>query len=1693
MSLALTLLSELADLVSARLREADGELALRIDYLSRVDAEGLCRLVQARVSVAEASVHVLIADRAPENELEMTPQKAIELRNRKVSNLCLLIPSDVADSAASSLANAFAIFDLEEAFARCASSLLAGLPQDVRSALGPVRLALRSRSVIRGEAWCTYLCALREEPTLARAGLELWRLGLIPDGGDDFQVRLIYNREAAGKLARPARAHATVQDRVESLGLLPGDVKSDLLAYLREYRLSDASAWLPGLAALERVGHISFERWRFASEVSDLECIEVLSLLTATGAPEKYALLAQPDGPGGQLLAYVGKKKHMVIKWSSVPDTPADVSRWRVQLMSVDAEDDDPDLPVVSVTAKTRRARIPLDIDLETLSGRAVRAQVTALDEYDTPLRGTDGEPTVDYSDEFWLADQTDADSPEGGPSGRATVASFPLARLRALIEMGTTELTEQPGSKWESGALDFYSLTLNGRRTVRIGMGSPQRELETFVLAHPEQCGRLSARIRPGDTVDVERDVKVIDCRSLRDSELATRFWARRKELFRLIRGQEPRDLVETCSWGPDLTKKVRAYAAAYRDLLGADDRELAAEALRIDMLRLSIVGATGEEKALVVLPTHPLRMLWFAAYADLLKVWEQRVVETSGSKHGLLDFSLLDRVAPLNFPALVHYAGEEAYLFAQNLRFFWGVALPIASRDPARRVAAVAAALGLPDDEVGLTDLPSGRVTEELHSYLEVHPYVRALRLSVINPGSGTFVADALRRFYARKEDLESQTTELPKMEVIAHSERPLPLTLPSLARLQRDLYEVQPGGTRQHLVPFFTVALRAIDEVGEVPGGAVNATMLIDYLQPELKASPSTVLEESCSFYGLLARLTSSFESDDEGCSWFYHLAYSDGGGRVRHPAQPGYTAELVETQQRFLAALGANAELDGSGTLPAICVHLSQEQRMEVDRIHARSDWVVTLDRFLGVELFDDPSDVNVAASSRKYLLDHAPEFLEGLGHRMMVTTTHRGEIEGVLSRAMSELGFDMVEESAGEVLEHLKTISGRLALRVLGDDGLAREAVSLGVVAAYLKARGELDNSILVPVDAHPELFGVHRVQASTGPRLRCDLIRVQLTRGRMTATFIEVKSRSAGIKSTDLLDRIADQVESTEDVFRELFFRESERLDHVLQRSRLATILRFYLRRGRRYGLVSSEEDYERLWELVSRLETGVPDLSVKRWGFIVNLLAEPDESIQHRGTLIRLVTAKDVFDIGMSVSVALPRTAALEEPASPPPVTANDTLATPVTTEEADDVPDATPEEDFPAVVEMPDVSGGSESEGTEWKQEPEDVGVEKTPSEGSSEEGLETVEDEPGDQDQDDRRGVSVELGRTVIDREPVLWQPSVQGSPHMFVLGIPGQGKSVTVARVLCETDRQSLAAIVLDFHGEFADPDGPYAAECSPLVLDASLGLPFSPFEAGVSSRPEAWKTNCYTASEIFQYICDLGDIQRDGVYRALRESYEDIGYGVGEGHGVPTVSSVFQKLEELEAQGVVKNVVPRVRPLLEFGLFTDDSEPEHHLQEMLLKGLVVDVHNLELETQRLAAGAFLLRRIYRSMTSWGVTDHLRLAIVLDEAHRLARDVTLPKIMKEGRKFGVAIVVSSQGLADFHQDVVGNAGTKIVFRTNHLQSKKVAGFLKGPKNADLASAIEQLGVGQAYVQTPEMPTAERVFMTPARPLA
>ena len=853
---------------------------------------------------------------------------------------------------------------------------------------------------------------------------------------------------------------------------------------------------------------------------------------------------------------------------------------------------------------------------------------------------------------------------------------------------------------------------------------------------------------------------------------------------------------MVETVRWSTELTSRARAYARAYRDVvaeaeIGGDTRA----PLLIDTLQLRLEDSGRAEQAIVVFPTHPLRILWYAAYAELMARWEAQLLAAGSNRKHLVDLDLLERVAPVNMPAFCVTPEGEPFLFAGNLRFFWGVALPIGSRDPGRRTADVARALGLPDAEVTLADVPPASVAREIDAYLGLHPYLRSLRVEAANVGSGAFIADAIRKVYDESRWDETDDRSVPRLELTVRAPAPLPADIRPLADLRPDLYGMRPPGANSHLNPFFAYGIKELDGPADAKD-EVNVAISIDRLEPTIEAVPDAV-GDSSSFYGLLCRFVASYTSSADGARWTHRLLLPSQSARDRHPVVPTLTDDLAETQRAVLRGVAAVIGAE-DGDLPAVIATVRPEDRGVIDGIHARADWVVTLDRFLGPEFFDDPGNADMSRVARTYVLDYGPEFLEGLGHRLMVTTSRRDEVLAVLSRAMDELGFGLVEDSVGEVLSHLKTVSGRLALRVVGDDAHAREAVSLGVVTSYLGSKGLLNDAILIPVDAHPELFGPNAPREASS-RSRCDLLRVRFGRGRMDVAFIEVKSRSAAAQSEELMQRIAEQIQATEDVVRALFFRrDPPRLDRTLQRSRLATILRFYFGRSQRYGLITSDESLRMMSDSIDRVESGIPEMSPNGLG-LSSICSASRSRPSASGTRPSSSSRHKIWQPqGSSPSCPRPRSTK-----RPPLRPHRDTPA--VVAIASSKVEPATPATSASIVPPRGQNRAVARSPARRCPRPTRPRGPAadqttpvtlKAPSNRDTAASLAEVREAdtqpPGDRPTSSPDmapdALVVPLGERVGHSDVVDWRPSVRGSPHLFVLGIPGQGKSWTIAQIL-----------------------------------------------------------------------------------------------------------------------------------------------------------------------------------------------------------------------------------------------------------------------------------------------------------------
>ncbi|MDN5852062.1 MAG: DUF87 domain-containing protein, partial [Actinomycetia bacterium] len=1643
-------LESIAAQIATELEGSDAGHCVRIDSIRRADAALLVEAVRDRLTYGAADVHVLV-DRSgdADGKLSVPAERAVELRNRKERPLVLMVPVG-SGSAASSLDNSFARIDVTRLLATAAATLVESIADaEIRAAVGQVARELgRNRPV---EAWARYVATVAADPTWEMVGAALWMVGLVPDlSGPELVGRLPRNAACVRAIARPARAVASVADRLTSAELDEGETRNRIARFLTgpDVDLSDASAWT---AMLPR--DLTFDAWPLAGRTRvEITSLRLDTFLKDDGTLRTGTRLNQ-DNPGDLPYIETGPDASgtVTVVWRTDPPKTDAVDRWLLEALPP-ADLRDPDsAPVARQTVKgdKRRATVRIEIAEEDVADSALLVvRLTAIDADGQPVLLRSGADAVDETQQFAVRWEED---PLPGTTRRASAPSLAQARLQAALE-GQDDLREESPT-WDGGA---FSVRLGSRRTTLLALSPALVSLQDKLLQARGRAVAWEADGRLGEVLETDAFEPVAGV-------LPPAFTDRRRRLFEKLENRRPRYAVETLQWDDELRQEVSAYCQTYRRALdSAPDDETRTTLLALDTVRLSI-DTVGHPPiaAVVVLPLHPLRLAWAAEYDATLTRWAgelSTVGRTAAKRKQSVDARLTRRITPANLPFAIYGVNGLPYVYAREATLGTGIYLHADEAEPGAAVQAVFEVLGLDRRDVA-TDLPPSAVAERIAAYRAVNPGQDGLRVIAYNAGSGELLARALGESVLREPERDEDLAAPPaRLELTAYSNRPSYTDpVPALADLQQAVASQQVRGARSHLAPPLGLTVRPHDRLAQDQEAAnigVVADLAVTRTADSVSVGAVAVPDAATSFRNLL---TPAQTQRVAAPTPMWRTAPA-----VRLRNRDG-AVDAVDAHRSYQAALAIALGYPG-GPL-ALTASLNAAELATLQAAHERSDWVVTLDRNLGVDLFAAAPD----SGAPPYLLDYAPDFLEGLGPRLTVTTTHRGEVQRLLADAMAGLDLAAVDESVRVVLDHLQVVSGRLALRLVGRSTLATEAVSLAALIAHLRRRGELDGCLVVPVDAHQEVFG--DLRGDSGVR-RCDVIIVRTTARTMRMECIEVKSRRAAALPAALVDDVVDQLDATVAMLHDTFFRaDPPRIDAELQRARLGGILRHHADRALAMGLLDPRRRGE-VERMIEKVEDGVFVPEIGRRGYVVSLSGAAGFPAEHRGVKIDVLTAADLGQVGLTsrrgMAAPIPDWTATpampveqQPPARPrPSPQPRPTPPVPYTPPQRETV-EVTAE--LPAVTPRPPTP---DDETTVTITDPlrgVDVPVPPptpVPTAGVSE----------------PPQVVEVALGQDAHAAE-VQWRISTSGSPHLFVLGIPGQGKSVTTRRILNSFAEQGLPALVVDFHGDMAASPAGGAA-----VLDAAQGLPISPFEL---DEPGRYREASWELSEVIGYVCGLGEIQRNAVYDGVRAIYEAKGFPRPAGpDDWPTMDDLPTAVAAVDTSARTRSVVARLRPLSDFGLFAAEAG-NRPFTDLLRQGVVIDVHGLMEQVQR-AAGAFVLRKVYREMFRWGQTKQLRVAVVLDEAHRLARDVTLPKIMKEGRKYGVAVVVASQGVEDFHPDVLGNAGTKVAFRCNYPQSRKVAGFLRGRSGQDMSEALEQLSVGQAYVSTPDHAAARKVFM-------
>ena len=1647
-------------LVDALAGELERMLAGAVDgHCVRVDDidEQLAGRLAADLAGRVPGVDVLVLRARPSVAREVAPERAIELRNRKQRPLLLLVPLGEG-SAASSLDNSFE--------RRPALDVFIAIESELRSRLvgGPLRdgvAQLRSARRGQAEAWAELLAELCVSPSEEALGRNLWRIGLVPDLGPNPSSRLALNALATRAISRPSRPTSSLDERFNTGGLAEGAWRGALRAFCQSQQLTNPHAW--GRRIGEVRPDLSFHQWQLAEAIEDdLVRLELDPFLLPDGKLTRSGLKI---GDGGEMTLEVpeGQTVSLTVTWKTDPAKVAAVHSWRLAVVPPsDLRDDDPEpLAVQSVKGDKRRGTLKVSVEDDALSaGNRFVVSLIAVGEHGEPVNLVDGSRAAADSQEFQIL----LGGEPATPTRRSAAVSLPEAAVRAALD-GMDELTEDQVT-WDLPG-QVFGLRLGNRRSVQIRVSAVLIDLQRRTARAADRPLRFRAKGSYGSILPAEsvEEVDVVLPRALKRA---------RTDFLTEVGLRVPRDTVESLSWDEGLRALVGTYVAAYRRALeSAEDPAGIRDLLLLDGLSLSVRRSNTTIDAVVLPPLHPLRLGWVGEHDAVLRGWASSLttVMPKQARKAQVDVSLMSRVVASNYPFTVIDGDGRLAVYAEELTHGAGLYLVPSNSDSEAAAEAAVSVLGLERKGSALM-ASSGLVAERFRAYEMAHEPGEALRILAVRPGAGQMLAGALEEFIAGEgaSGDEGAIGEDPhRLEVIGYTDsaaysRPVP----ALLDLQHALRDNKFERGSNHLLPPLAVAVRATDRLLEDTQSA-HVALVQDVGRSQ--AGWSEASPRAASFGDLLVPVTTNRREGEGGLVWESVPVTGSRPGRTGTDL-----AGVHAAHQRAIARMFERAD----GDVPAVQVVLDGDHLAQLRSVHERADWVVSVDRFVGVDLYEAPRP----GESEAYILDYAPDFVEGIGDRLTVTTAHRQEVEQLLASAMTELGLHEVSHSVGSVLSTLAVVSGRLALRLIGDTSRAREAVSLAAVISHLRETGELDGQIVIPVDAHNEIFGAAVRDENDGTR-RCDLLLVKVGQRSFKIECVEVKSRQEARLPQALADIILDQLTDTRRLLESRFFAsDPPRVDGELQRARLASLLHYYADRSAAHGLIEESKLLD-IHRYIDRIEESGERADITLRGFVISLNGAHGMKKKYGEIPMTVLTAADLGRLGFTTRVA-------DQPDAD--------HATDVSVREIEG-PDRETRGPAPRAGNLPAIASEQVSAdgAAPSRPQPGPIGGNDAPAE-HSDAGL-TAGGRGGRDDDAAERGagtaalrsdsaegagsasprhLAVALGQTSTGNA-VMWNLSTQGSPHALIVGIPGQGKSVTTRRIIGEFARQGLPSLVFDFHGDMAA-----APPLGARVIDAALGLPFSPFEPEVGpGRPI--NTIAWQIAEIIGFVTQLGRIQQNHVYKALVQAYAAYGWvGTTPGTGVPSMQDFADSIEAVEKGAQGKNARERLSPLTDFGLFADDGADSFHSLTGA-GGVVVDLSKLGLEEVQAFGAAFVLRRVYREMFAWGQSDQLRLGVVLDEAHRMAKDPTLPLLMKEGRKFGVSVVVASQSVEDFHDDILRNVGAKIIFRTNYPASRKVAGLLRGRGDADLSSEIEKLGVGAAYVSTPDETRARRVYMT------
>ena len=1643
--------------LKTKLLEKQRNHCMRVDYLPNPVMNFACEKLNTDAELKAKNVEAFVLTAHAKNDYEIESGRLIELRNRlNFGVLVVFIPQGFRGVAEDSYdIHTFEAYDLAGVLNEHKKSMISSFSEKEQNIINAVFYSNPVKKQ-RIENQLKYLLALKMDGcSWETAGAYLYYLNLIPDlklKEEDAQQRIQRNCECVDNLCDSDKTLFIAIDSMVNKGLDPNhnSIKKHLLEFFRNRNQVKVNEWTEAILQDEDWrSKISFDKWKFKDLAGEAIELYLESFRDKDGNPLSHTGLFLE---GDNLVASTNAK--MRVKWKTNPRKTPKVSQFVIVLERDEETDSSNELHRKTAKGTTEQVNFPFkDVDLEPGEEWLVHIRIVALDENKSIMffitEDGKSEPIQDISEPFYLRGE-ESDTIGGETKRYNKIRNVAEATFKATYRF--RKEIEIHNQSWETGRKLLFRIKTIPRETYQIVLNNLLYDLELKTLQDPFGCGVWNVNILNRGFLE-SGDFKTEKIQlTLFKNEFST-FLEARRELFHAVTSQDDSAVIEILDLR-NYKELILSYANSYQSLLNqlsdavsnAKDAEvnnvLSNTHLlnRLDTIYIKLGTSDEPEELVLMMPTHPLKLLWLLQYQLMLFNWSTEMIGMSDDEvPKAIDIENIDKILPLNIPNALSFEKWNFFVNTDVLDLYWSIFPKSTTIDIRKVVAQLSKALGYKDDLGNISSVTPSQIADRLWRYLKHHPYIKTLKLNVINPGDGLLFLNTIRELQKLPD------FKYLRYDIAFYGSLGYELMGNAFDNLMNDSSstETRPEIDEELLEPshnplfpklFFSKVKVKPDKWTDVDFREANVTVIIDQFVTSTISRPVGNVPGSYFLHGLLAEYRSEFSVIEQAVTWSRKVV-------------PCTTSDVEEGEniselifQIGKCFLGLSCSYfdwnKSSGQLPTIQLELNQQDRYILSKIHEKSDWVFTIDRNFGIEYFDNPEDAN--PNLKSYLIDYTPEFMDGVGHRLIVSTGWLNEIEKLIQDGLQKTNIPTSSFRAVKILDIIRSISGKLALKLINNPNNVREIIGLAITRLALEKEGLLQDSVLIPVDTHIDIFAQNKrrnLEEEVTVK-RSDLILVSEKNGKLNLNLIEVKFRSGEGNITESLalkEEICKKNENSEKALRTKFISNDDnpKIDIQIANKSLSTLIGFYFERAVRNGFCTSSSKIKKLIESINK---GDFEIQFEKSGYILHWSGISKPLDNYKGN--------NIYELG---NVEISKLLEIRETEIEVAILDESTIIEGPTV----DVPDSqkTPIDEQ---AQKPTIREAKALK----NEEPKNVKiVPELPTEDVKEN---TVIDKPRIV-----LGKNVDNGKEVIF-DPITMIPKKLANQHVLIVGKSGAGKSQTTSSLLYELYTENIPFLILDFQGEYISNDlkngsGQIFIESTgALEFDPSYGMNINPLELVTDNRTGNkldFFNNIYQVSDTLKQIFGLGDIQHPILKEAIKRAYHEKGFIKSErstwDNEPPKFHEIWDILEFME-QNEGKKIASlkyRIEPLFENEIFVS-SKSSCSINDLLNQNSIINLSTLPTAELMKSVARFVLQAVYNKMLSDGPSREIKLYVVIDEAHKLSYDNTLTDLIREARKYGVGFILASQSVRDFATVVFENMGTKIALQLEGDDAKYMA---------------------------------------------